>query len=375
MKTFNNLWKNLCSYENVYKAFLRARKGKTKKAYVKEFEADFVNNLSTLRTELLLHSYQPEPLKTFIIRDPKTRKISKSAFRDRIVHHALINILEPIFDKRFIFDSYANRKSKGTLKAIQRFDKFKRKVTKNGAQIGYVLKADIRHYFDEVDQGILLDIIKKRIKDERVLWLIKKILDNHHPSVRNKGMPLGNLTSQFFANVYLDELDQFVKHSIGAKYYIRYVDDFVILHERKEILDSYRSSISHFLQTELALTLHSLKSRITQLDQGIDFLGFRIFYHHKLLRKMNERKMNQKYKAYKQLYKKGVCVYDKIYNFLQGWCVYAKHGNTFNVRMKLLKRFEADFSQEIASVEINRLLKYPRRINIHEERLIKSRIN
>ena len=257
MKTFNNLWNKLCSYETLLRAFQKARKGKTKKAYVKEFEANLEENISALRTELLLRSYQPAPLKTFIIRDPKTRKISKSAFRDRVVHHAFCNIIEPIFDKRFIHDSYANRKGKGTLKAIQRFDEFKRKVTKNNTRIGYVLKADIYHYFDEVGQNILLKVIKKRIKDRKVIWLIKKILDNHSVQTTGKGMPLGNLTSQFFANLYLNELDQFVKHTLRAKYYIRYVDDFVILHEKQQQLVVWKLAIDLFLKETLKLYLRT----------------------------------------------------------------------------------------------------------------------
>ena len=187
MKTYKNLYEELISKENFSLAYRKARKGKTKKDYVKEFKLNLSNNLSALRAELNFHSYNPKPLETFIMRDPKTRKISKSDFRDRIVHHALVNILEPIFDKIFIHDSYANRKSKGTLKALQRFDKFKRKISRNGKvngwfnnnQVkGYCLKADIKHYFQTVDHEILLKIIRMKIKDARIIWLIKKILGN-----------------------------------------------------------------------------------------------------------------------------------------------------------------------------------------------------
>src|SRR3989344_8491222 len=234
MKRHGNLFEELCSYENLKLAFKKARKGKTQRPYVIEFEKNLKNNLIELRTELLFHNYSPKPLKTFILRDPKTRKISKSDFRDRIVHHALYNIIEPIFDKIFIYDSYANRKGKGSLAAIKRFDKFKRKISKNGKlngwfnnnQVkGYCLKADIKHYFEEVNHEILLNIIKRKIKDNRIIWLIHKILNNFNTKINGKGMPLGNLTSQFFANVYLNELDYFVKYKLKAKYYIRYVDD------------------------------------------------------------------------------------------------------------------------------------------------------
>ena len=188
METYNDLYSEITSEENLYLAYRRARKGKSKKEYVKEFNENLKENISRLRLELLFHSYNPEPLKTFVLRDPKTRKIRKSHFRDRVVHHALCNIIEPIFDKTFIYDSYANRKRKGTLAALERFDEFKRKVSRNGKlngwfnnnQVkGYCLKADIKHYFEEVDREILLKTIEKKIKCNKTIWLIKKILENY----------------------------------------------------------------------------------------------------------------------------------------------------------------------------------------------------
>ncbi len=173
-----NLYNQIYSYENICLAYRKARKRKSNKQYIKDFEENLENNLLELGNELLFHTYKPKPLVDFIIRDPKTRKISKSDFRDRIVHHALCNIIEPIFDKGFIYDSYANRKGKGTLKAIHRFDYFKRKVSRNNTINCYVLKADIKHYFDEVNRNILIKIIRKKIVDERVIWLIRKILNN-----------------------------------------------------------------------------------------------------------------------------------------------------------------------------------------------------
>ena len=185
MKTHNNLYAEITSEENLILAYKKARQRKTQKNYVKEFAKNLKENLSGLRTELLLHSYKPKPLESFIVRDPKTRKISKSDFRDRVVHHALCNVIEPIFDKIFIYDSYANRKGKGTLATLERFDQFKRKVSRNGKtngwfnnnQVkGYVLKADIKHYFEEIDHEILLKVVKKKIKCSKTIWLIKKIL-------------------------------------------------------------------------------------------------------------------------------------------------------------------------------------------------------
>lgn len=274
-------------------------------------------------------------MNTFILRDPKTRKISKSDFRDRVIHHALCNIIEPLFDKSFIYDSYANRKGKGSLKAIKRFDQFKRKVSKNNTRSSFVLKADISHYFDEVDLTILIDLIKKKVKDERVIWLIKQILNNF--SINNKGMPLGNLTSQFFANIYLNELDQFVKHKLKAKYYIRYVDDFVILHNNKNLLENYKFAIESFLKN-LKLKLHPDKSKIFNLNRGISFLGYRIFYYHKLLRKSNLRKFNKNLKINLDLHKRGLLVDSSLIDSLNGWFGYAMWANTYKLRKETMKK-------------------------------------
>jgi RNA-directed DNA polymerase len=189
MKTYNCLYEKLASFENLEKAFKNAKRGKSSKPYVIEFELKLKENLSALKTELESSTYFPKPLKKFTVRDPKIRIIHASDFRDRIVHHALCNIIEPIFEKSFIYDSYANRIGKGTLKAMQRFDYFKRKVSINGAKlneakyknmvVGYALKADIKSYFDSISQTILLNIIKRKITDQKVIWLISLILQNY----------------------------------------------------------------------------------------------------------------------------------------------------------------------------------------------------
>jgi retron-type reverse transcriptase len=189
MKTYKKIYSEIYSIDNLMKAWRKARKGKTKKEYVTLFEEDTMGNLFKLQKELVNQTYEPKPLKIFIIRDPKTRKIAKSAFRDRVIHNALVRVIEPIFDKIFIYDSCANRKGKGNLFALKRFDEFKRKISSNGKIIknnfnnnnyvmGYCFKADIKHYFQEVDHEILIKLIKNKIQDEKVLWLIEKILKN-----------------------------------------------------------------------------------------------------------------------------------------------------------------------------------------------------
>ena len=329
----NNLYDEIISLKNLILAHKRARKGKTKKDYVKEFEENLAYNLKVLYDELKNQTYSPKPLETFILRDPKTRKISKSDFRDRIVHHALIKIIEPIFDKVFIYDSCANRRGKGNLFALNQLEKFRRKITCNFVSKGYCLKADIKHYFQEVDRNILLKIIKRKIICEKTLNLIKLILDNFNGE---KGMPLGNLTSQFFANIYLNELDRFVKHKLRARYYVRYVDDFIILHASKEQLKIWKEKINEFLRERLNLQLHPDKSKIINLSRGIDFVGFRNFYHYNLLRKRNIRNIKRKI----DLFNKEEISYEKFFEIFQGWNAYASWSNSYSLIKKLIKKIK-----------------------------------
>ncbi len=355
MKRYKHLYGKICSLDNLRLAFKKARKGKGKKKYVIKFETDLENNLQKLKQELESSTYQPRPLKTFVIRDPKTRVISASDFRDRVVHHALCNIIEPIFDRSFIYDCHANRRKKGSLAALQRFDRFMRKVTRNGELVknamdnnkvvGYVLKADIRHYFDTVDHEILMKIISRKVDDNKVLWLVRKILENHNNKIVGKGMPIGNLTSQFFANLYLNGLDYYVKHNLKAKFYLRYVDDFVILHRSKEKLILYKWLISNFLKS-IKLELHPEKSRVIPLSNGISLLGYRVFYRYKLLRKSNIRKATERLQQLYSLLGERKVSTDYVTQSLNGWLAYAKVGNTYKTRKEMLKPFE-DFNIKI----------------------------
>lgn len=375
LKMVRDLWGELCSYDNLFMAYKKARKHKTKKQCVIEFEKELIHNLSKLKTELENKTYKPKPLKTFTIRDPKTRKISKSDFRDRIIHHALCNIIEPIFEKSFIYDSYANRKGKGALKAIERFDYFKRKASKNNTRTCFILKADVKHYFDEVNHELLVGILRKRIKDERIIWLIKRILLNYSLKQKGKGTPLGNLTSQFFANVYLNQLDYFIKQNLKVEYYLRYVDDFVIFEKDKKKLGFYKIAINEFLLKYLKIELHPDKSKVICLGNSINFLGFRIFYYHKLLKKSNLRKMKFNLVLLKENYEKRETNYDKIYNFLEGWFAYTRQANTYNLRNKVIAELEKGFPGQLSTKEINRLIKEYKKVTcFHHRRLSMSGI-
>ena len=366
------MYEQIYSTENLHIAFHKAKRGKTKKRYVKRFQKNLNINLSKLSKELSGETYMPCPRKTFTLRDPKTRKISKSAFRDRVVHHALCNLIVPKLEKPFIYDSHANQIGKGTLKAIDRFDKFKLKVSKNNTQGCYVLKADIKQYFNRINHEILLKIIKREITCRKTLNLISKILTTPMCAKGERGrerdvcgMPLGNLTSQFFANLYLNELDQFVKHKLGAKYYIRYVDDFVILHKSKEQLNEWKSEISVFLENQLKIELHPSKTHILDINSGINFLGFRIFPKHKLIRKSNLKNFERKFNKLRICFNEGFVGKEKSLQSLEGWLPYCSHANTFKYRKSLIKRFNQEFSKGSKTFIRNkkRYKKYVRRID------------
>ena len=303
-----------------------------------------------LQKELLDKSYVPRPIKTVVIRDPKTRKIGKADFRDRVIHHALVNMLNPIFEPMFISDNYASRKKKGQHKALERFDEFKRKITNNGKKLkgirdnnyvpGYVLKADISKYFESIDHEILLSMVEEKVKDADVIWLLKQILE-HNAFIKGRGMPLGNYTSQFFANVYLNKFDYFVKHTLRAKYYLRYVDDFVILDKSEEKLERYKRYIDEYLHT-LGLKLHPTKSRVIPLHQGIPLLGFRVFYYYRLFKESSIRQIKRNLRVWRKDYLRGA-EYEDITARLLGWLAHAEHGNTYNFRKKIVREFNRLF--------------------------------
>jgi len=347
MKTYKNIYPKLCSFKNLELAFRKASKGKSKKFYVIEFKKNLKQNLLDFKKELEWETYKPSKLTKFTIRDPKTRLIRKLIFKDRIVHHAVVNILEPIYEARFITDNYANRLNKGTISALEKLDKFKRKVSKNGQLVphaltnnmikGYVFKADIRKFFDSINQAKMIEILKRKIKDEKIIWLVIKILKNFDD--KRKGMPLGNMTSQFFANVYLNDLDQFIKRRLKAKNYLRYVDDFVILHQSKEKLKEYKDKIEKYLMN-LKLELHPDKSKIFPLYKGVDFLGFKVFYSHKRARKRNVNHFKKRLEKFKKSYAYGDISKSKFIASVEGWLAYIMWGNTYNLRQKLAKRIE-----------------------------------
>ena len=275
--------------DSLFSAWEDFKKGKSKKLDVIAFEKDFKNSLQLLYKELKNKTYQHSEYVSFYVKDPKLRNINKATVKDRVLHHAVFVILYRIFDKLFIFDSYSSRNEKGTHLAVQRLNEFANKVSRNNTRNCFILKCDIKKFFDSIDQDILLGLIKRQIADENTLWLLELIIKSF-----KKGIPLGNVTSQIFANIYLNELDQFIKRTLKIKYYIRYCDDFVILSEDQHYLESIIPKISKFLQDYLKLSLHPNKIVMRKYRQGIDFLGYVSFPYHKIVRVKTKNRIFKK---------------------------------------------------------------------------------
>ena len=250
-----------------------------------------MNNILALHEELTQQLYSHSAYHAFRISDPKPRQIHKATVRDRIVHRAIYRILYPYFHQRFIYDSYSCRLGKGTHKAVKRFVIKTAKLSRNDTKVVWVLKCDIRKFFASIDQEILLGLLKKQVPDQNIIWLIEKIIHSFNSGVSGKGLPLGNLTSQLFSNIYLNELDQFVKHILKAKHYLRYADDFVILSRDKDYLLEMTPKIADFLSEQLKLELHPDKVFLQTIASGVDFLGWVNFLKHRVLRTATKRRM------------------------------------------------------------------------------------
>lgn len=280
----------------MFLAWHEFKKGKRSKKDVMLFEFNLEDNLFKLHWLLASNYYRHDKYQCFSICDPKPRIIHKASVRDRILHHAVFRILYPIFDSTFIGDSYSCRLNKGTHRAVARLEQFSERVSRHYRDNCFILKCDIAKFFASIDHDILKKLIRRRISDSRSLDLIDKIIDSHsNEKFKNKkGVPLGNLTSQLFANIYLNELDQFVKHRLKARFYLRYTDDFIIVHPDRNYLEKLISEISEFLKQDLKLDLHPKKVTIRKFRQGVDFLGYVSLPHYKVLRTKTKRRMFKK---------------------------------------------------------------------------------
>ncbi len=303
-----------------------------------DFAMNLEENIFLLHKDLSRERYNQSSYSSFFIKDPKLRHIHKAVVRDRIVHHAVYRILYPFFDKVFIYDSYSCRDKKGTHKAVERLEIFSRKVSKNYNQNCFVLKCDIKKFFDSVDHDILLKLIKKKVKDKKTIYLIKNIIKSFNKK-RGKGIPLGNLTSQLFANIYLNELDQFIKHKLKAKHYIRYCDDFLILSCDKIFLADLISPIENFLAKELELHLHPEKITIKKFKQGVDFLGYVTLPYYKVLRTRTKKRMFRKIEQKRKQLEKGI-INQKAFNYsFQSYLGILSHCYSYKIKKELVCSF------------------------------------
>ena len=267
------------------------------------FERHLEENLFNLHWELKSGSYRHQPYQSFLIFDPKLRKIHKAEVRDRIVHHAVFRILYPLFDPTFVFDSYSCRVGKGTHRAVKRLENYVRTVSENYRKPCYFLKCDIRKFFASVDHSELKELVARRITDANTLKLIYQIIDSFQVNI-GKGLPIGNLTSQIFANIYLDGFDKFVKHELKIKHYVRYTDDFILIHKNKKYLEELIPQIEAFLTQKIQLNLHPKKVILNKLTRGIDFLGYVVLPYRQVLRTKTKnrmfRKLEEKFTQFKQ---------------------------------------------------------------------------
>jgi len=343
MKRHGQLWQNAISFEALLHAAEQASRGKRFRPAVASFHFDQERALWKLHEELSTKTYRPGAYRSFFIYQPKKRQISAAPYRDRVVHHALVNVLEPIYERTFIYDSYACRKGKGTHAGVKRCQEFARRFR-------FVLKADVQKFFPSLDHEILKALVARKIKDRDVLWLVGQIIDHSNsqeeivnyfpgddlftPSDRRRGIPIGNQTSQFFANVYLNPLDHIVKEQLEIKGYVRYVDDFLLFSDDKKHLADVREQIRDFL-VGLRLRLHPAKNVIFPVGEGIRFLGYRVFPTHRLLPKENVRRFRRRVRDMQGDYAMGRASFAEIYQRLMSWNGHARQANTYRLRCQL----------------------------------------
>ncbi|MBT3392344.1 MAG: RNA-dependent DNA polymerase [Chloroflexi bacterium] len=345
-KRYYNLFDQIWHPLNLWVAYKKAACGKRSKPYVAAFEYDLEENLIDLEEELRTQTYTPGGYHNFYIQKPKRRLISAAPFRDRVVHHALMQVIEPLFERQFIHDSYANRVGKGTHRALDRCTYFLRRYR-------YVMHLDVRQFFPSIDHEILKDILSRTIGDEAVLELIAKIIssgdgvqaevyepvyfpgDDLFSLIRQRGLPIGNLTSQHWANVYLNEFDQHAKRVLKCRAYLRFVDDILLFGDDKSMLSEWRTAIIEFLQ-DLRLTIHETKAQPRPVHIGVPFLGFQIFPDHRRLKRRNGIAFRRRLRVIANQSRICQIEHDQMQASIQGWLNHASYGDTWGLRRAVL---------------------------------------
>lgn len=346
MKRHGELWQDIITFPNLLLAAKKAQRGKRLRGNVVEFNYNLENNLLQLQAQLQDRCYQPGAYHTFEIFEPKPRIIAAAPYIDRVVHHALCSIIVPIFEPTFIRDSYANRLGYGTHRALRRFTHFARSYQ-------YILQCDIQKYFPSIDRDILKGQIRRKIKCADTLWLIDTIIDNGNyvpiplqhfpgdnlltPLERARGLPIGNLTSQFFANIYLNGFDHFVQEQLGFSHYLRYVDDFAIFSNDHGFLQAGREAIEAYL-TQLRLRIHPIKSQLFATSQGANFVGFRILPQQIRVRGDSLRRGCRRFRRQRARVLGRRLLPAQWHNSTKSWFGHLQHGDTWRLRQHILRK-------------------------------------
>ena len=344
MKRHNHLFEQVCSFENLHAAAISAMRGKKGKRPAATFFANLEEELIALREELLSGTYQHGDYHYFQIHEPKERTVAAAPFRDRVVHHAVVRVVEPLFENRFIEDSFACRKGKGTHAAMRRAAQFARRYP-------YALKCDIRKYFANVDHEILSNQLARVIGDLRLLDLMKGILASHSEKTRiawgddlfsarrvvGCGLPIGNLTSQFWANVYLNALDHFVKHTLRCKGYVRYMDDFLLFGHNKAELKAQGRVVKRWVRHQLRLEVHPDKYRLLRSCAGVDCCGFVVFADGRIrVRTQTARRFHKRFRHQLRLARSGQFDFLKVRATVAAWIGHVKHAQSIGLRRAVL---------------------------------------
>ncbi len=343
------MFSDVITWENLWTAYHKAARGKRGKTAAAAFEHRIADRLLTLQSELANGCYQPGDYRHFAIHEPKRRKISAAPFRDRVVHHALCNVIEPLFEARFHPHSYANRVGKGTHRALDQLQIYAR-------QYRYALRLDIVRHFPSLDHAVLKQELYPVIPDERVRRLIDRILqsgvgvlddeykmvyfpgDTLLDALRPRGLPIGNLTSQFWSNCYLNPLDWFVTRELGGSAYLRYVDDMALFSNSKRQLAAWRERIIHFL-AGLRLTIHIESAQVNPTPNGIPWLGFVVYPSHRKLKRRNATQFQRRLKRNISLYQRGAITFAELDASVQGWINHVRYGDTWGLRKWLFERY------------------------------------
>ncbi len=341
-----DLFEAIASFPALSAAVRRASLGKHAKPGATAFLANQETEVLRLERELWDGRYRPGRYKTLEIFDPKHRIVSAAPFRDRVVHHALCAVCEPIFERGFIFDSYANRKGKGTHRAVARYERFRDRFR-------YVLRCDVYRYFPAIDHEILKRDLRRRLACPRTLWLADRIIDASNPQEpvpvyypgdglftpweRRRGLPIGNLTSQFFANVHLDGLDHFCKEVLRAKGYLRYVDDFALFHDDRGVLEEWRRRISLYLEGR-RLRLHPGKTFVAATGEPAKFLGFVLLPDgRRRLPEDNVRRFRNRLRGLRDRWRAGVAAPGDVEQRVAAWIAHAEHADTWRLRHAIFR--------------------------------------